>query len=226
MIRPCRDQLSGPVEVIFIDVAGKTHRTYRRRIETRIFVAIAYARKESGAGRIRLARVPDCSSASLHSFVQGAIRPGSVVRTGGRDKDFKLEAEGYHHEVNNLREPHSKFLPAAHLAFQQFNRWLFGTYEGAVSSKHLAYYLDEFAFRFNNHRSRFGGEVFYHLLQQAVSVEPSPYKDLVGGTSNSGAPRDLGLLRPNEFSRRANGNKNARAVAPGNNQGLPYLSGA
>jgi len=197
MIRPCRDQLSGPVEVIFIDVAGKTHRSRRRWTQTRIFVAIAYARKESVAGRIRLASVPDCSSASLHSFVRGAIRPGSVVRTGGRRKDFKLEAEGYHHEVNLLHDvAESDFLPAAHLASKQLNSWLFETYQGGISANHLAYYLDEFAFRFNNHRSSFGGEVFYHLLQQAVSVDPSPYKDLVGGTSNgSGRSRSFRLTR-------------------------------
>ena len=32
--------------------------------------------------------------------------------------------------------------------------WLLGTHQGAVSEKHLDYYLDEFTFRFNRRRSR------------------------------------------------------------------------
>lgn len=62
--------------------------------------------------------------------------------------------------------------------------WLHGTSKGAVSPKHLAYYLDEFAFRFNNRTSLFPGELFYRFLQQAVVIAPIVYKNLVGGVSN------------------------------------------
>ena len=60
-------------------------------------------------------------------------------------------------------------------------RWLLGTHQGAVSLRHLDYYLDEFTFRFNRRRSRSRGKLFYRLLQQAVAVEPAPHKALVGG---------------------------------------------
>jgi hypothetical protein len=71
-----------------------------------------------------------------------------------------------------------------HLVASLLKRWLLGTHQGAVSPDHLAYYLDEFTFRFNRRRSRSRGKLFHRLLQQAVAVEPAPYKGLVGGTWN------------------------------------------
>jgi hypothetical protein len=43
--------------------------------------------------------------------------------------------------------------------------------EGAVSHKHLDYYLDEFTFRFNRRRSKNRGKLFFDLVQQALVVE-------------------------------------------------------
>lgn len=37
--------------------------------------------KEDGFGRVRLRRVPNIRRATLESFVQQAVEPGSVVRT-------------------------------------------------------------------------------------------------------------------------------------------------
>jgi hypothetical protein len=45
---------------------------------------------------------------------------------------------------------------------------------GAVSHKHLDYYLDEFTFRFNRRRSKSRGKLFFRLAQQALAVEPVP----------------------------------------------------
>ena len=58
-------------------------------------------------------------------------------------------------------------------------RWLMGTHQGAVSHKHLDYYLDEFTFRFNRRTSRSRGKLFYRLVQQAVLLEPKPYRSLI-----------------------------------------------
>ncbi len=63
-------------------------------------------------------------------------------------------------------------------------RWLMGTHQGAVSHKHLDYYLDEFTFRFNRRRSKSRGKLFYRLAQQAVAVDPGPYDQIVHPTSS------------------------------------------
>jgi hypothetical protein len=49
-----------------------------------------------------------------------------------------------------------------------------GTHQGAVSHKHLDYYLDEFTFRFNRRRSKSRGKLFFRLVQQALAVDPVP----------------------------------------------------
>ena len=79
-------------------------------------------------------------------------------------------------------ESATELLPRVHLVAALLKRWLLGTHQGAVSSEHLAYYLDEFTFRFNRRKSRSRGKLFYRLLQQAVAVEPAPYKMVIGGT--------------------------------------------
>ena len=56
-----------------------------------------------------------------------------------------------------------------------------GTYQGAVSRQHLDYYLDEFTFRFNRRASRHRGKLFYRLLQQAVTLDPVPYRAIAQG---------------------------------------------
>jgi hypothetical protein len=77
----------------------------------------------------------------------------------------------------------TELLPRVHQVAALLKRWLLGTHQGAVRPAHLDYYLDEFTFRFNRRTSRSRGKLFYRLIQQAVRVEPSPYKTMVGGKS-------------------------------------------
>jgi hypothetical protein len=45
----------------------------------------------------------------------------------------------------------------------------------------LAYYLDEFTFRFNRRTSASRGKLFYSLVQQAAQVDPVPVHQIIGG---------------------------------------------
>ena len=67
----------------------------------------------------------------------------------------------------------------AHLVASLVKRWLLGTHQGAVSHEHLEYYLDEFVFRFNRRTSTHRGKLFFRLLENAVLVEPLPYRSMV-----------------------------------------------
>jgi len=79
-----------------------------------------------------------------------------------------------------MRSPSSKgkkktgtqLMPRVHRVIALLKRWLMGTHQGAVSHKHLNYYLDEFTFRFNRRRSKSRSKLFFRLVQQAVAVEP------------------------------------------------------
>ena len=100
-------------------------------------------------------------------------------------------AAGIHHprhEVTFLDEgpeSASKLLPRVHRVASLLKRWLLGTHQGAVNPEHLDYYLDEFTFRFNRRNSRSRGKLFYRLVQQAVAIDPVPYKSIIGGTENA-----------------------------------------
>jgi transposase-like protein len=182
MVRPGRDRLRGRVEIDETFVGGIEEGVRGRQTVTKALVAIACEEQGKGIGRIRLRRLEDASADSLHAFVADVVEPGSVVHTDGLGGYNGLEARGYRHRITVLRgrkRSPSDLLPRVHLVASLLKRWLLGTHQGAVSFAYLEYYLDEFTFRFNRRRSRLRGQLFQRLLEQAVAVEPVPYKKLV-----------------------------------------------
>jgi transposase-like protein len=191
MVRPGRDALTGTVEVDETYVGGLAEGRRGRGADRKTLVVIAAEEDGKGIGRIRMSRVADASARSLQGFVQVAVTLGSRVHTDGWDAYAGLSAMGYTHEVSVLQGPgksaSTELLPRVHRVAALLKRWLLGTHQGAVRPDHLDYYLDEFTFRFNRRTSRSRGKLFYRLIQQAVQVEPSPYKKLVGGRPLAGS---------------------------------------
>lgn len=188
MVRPGRERLAGQVEVDETywgsGVAGKKGRHLANR--ALIVIAVEQVGKK-GLGRIRMRRVPDASADSLQVFINEAVEPGSTVHTDGWLGYERVGKSGYRHRITFLegrKESASDLLPRVHRVASLLKRWLLGTHQGAVSSEHLDYYLDEFTFRFNRRTSRYRGKLFYRLVQQAVAVDAVPYKRLVGGNHN------------------------------------------
>ena len=73
------------------------------------------------------------------------------------------QSKKYKHEAKIISggglEAH-ELLPHVHMVDSLVKRWLNGTHQGNVSPKHLPYYLDEFAFRFNRKLSTYRGSCF------------------------------------------------------------------
>jgi len=135
----------------------------------------------TGIGRIRLRQIPDASGDALVPFITEAVEPGSQVHTDGWEGYSGLTGQGYRHRVTVIetsKRSAVEVFPRVHLVASLLKRWLLGTHQGAVSVKHLEYYLDEFTFRFNRRTSRSRGKLFERLLEQAVAVEPVPYRTL------------------------------------------------
>ncbi len=88
---------------------------------------------------------------------------------------------GYEREILASEE-----LSLPHLIASLLKRWLLGTYQGAVRPSHLAYYLDEYTFRFNRRTSGHRGKLFYRLVQQALVIDPVHGDALKGTLSTSG----------------------------------------
>lgn len=115
----------------------------------------------------------------LVHFVQDSVAPGSVVHTDDWSGYSPLNSNGFRHEVTYLKgNREGELLPRVHLVIWRLKQWL-RTHQGAVSHKHLDYYLDEFTFHFNWRRSNNRGKLFYRLAQQAVAVEPVPLQRIL-----------------------------------------------
>ena len=186
MVRPGRDRLSGLVEVDETYVGGPEKRP-GRGAEDKTLVVIAVEKNGRSLGRTRMAVVCDASRDQLCGFVQACVEPASTVRTDGWQGYRDLKNREYVHDrilqQGNSQEP-SELLPGVHRIASLLKRWLLGTHQGAVSSTHLPYYLDEFTFRFNRRKSKARGKLFFRLVEQALAIDPAPYKTLIRPNHN------------------------------------------
>lgn len=182
MVRPGRDRLSGRVEVDETYVGASEKGLRGRKTEKKVLIVVAAQEDGKGTGRIRMSRIRDASASSLEPFIEESVEPGSVVHTDGWEGYAGLKKKGYQHQVTVLarqKESASELLPRVHHVVGLLKTWLAGTLHGAISHEHLDYYLDEFTFRFNRRTSKSRGRLFYRLVQQAVQVDPVPYKAMV-----------------------------------------------
>ena len=190
MVSPGRDLLHGHVEVDETYVGGKEKGLRGRQIEKKAIVVVAVEVFEpKGFGRIRLQQVADVSGDSLVGFVRQVVLPGSVVLTDGWKGYESLAHHGYTHNkiiLSDSGDPAHVALPGVHLVASLLKRWLLGTHQGAVSKKHMDYYLDEYTFRFNRRASKARGLLFYRLIQNAVRIGPSSYRKLIAGEQDRG----------------------------------------
>ena len=186
MVRPRRDQLAGELEVDETTVgAGETGKVGRGAFAGKAIVAIAVEALPRGAcGRVRLARIPNCSEPVLTGFVLDVAMPGSVIYTDRWQGYSGLAGAGFQHQATSIAasgDPAHVAMPRVHRVSALLKRWLLGTHQGAARREHLDYYLDEFTFRFNRRHSRHRGLVFYRLLEQAIQIDHVPVSALIGG---------------------------------------------
>jgi transposase-like protein len=187
MVRPERAPLSQRVEADETYVGGPRPGTPGRGAagKTRVAGAVETGRGQARGrrlGRLRLAVVPDVSANSLEGFLAGAVARPASVATDGWAGYAGIAAAGWRHEPLNLSASWGDAalrLPAIHLVFGLAKRWLLGTHHGAVSSKHLPAYLDEFTFRFNRRTANSISHRFARLIEHAVQIQPTPYRALI-----------------------------------------------
>jgi len=187
MVRPDRELLGGNGGAVELDstfLGGATKGRSGPRYANKLEVVIAVERHHpKGLGRIRLAHVDSADRAQqVAAFATEVLAPGTVLYTDGDTSYPKWAAKlPIIHEPIQLvyaTEPAHAVLPAVHRVAALLKRWIAGTLHDRVSAKHLAYYLDEYTFRFNRRTSRSRGLLFYRLLQQAVNTDPHPLHEL------------------------------------------------
>ena len=194
MVRPGRDLLGGRIEVDEGYIGGEEEGLPGRLNLEKTLVVVAAQEDGKGIGRIRMRQIPTASSTYLMPFVRDAVVPGSTVHTDGWLGYLPIKSNGFQHEITYLKgnkKTASELLPRVHLVISHLKRWLLGTHQGAVSHKHLDYYLDEFTFRFNRRRSNNRGKLFYRLAQQAVAVDPVPLDQILHPNGRRQEPQPL-----------------------------------
>ena len=183
MVRPDREQLTGPVEIDETFVGGLSRRNSSRY--TKAFVIIAAEIRGEGIGRIRLSQLPDDTEPSVREFILKTVAAGSKLVTDGAHAYKHLKPYGYGHQRHVVkyclpgRDMAHRKLPRAHRIASLLKRWLLGVHQGRISKQQLDHYLEEFAFRFNRRFSPQRGMLFYRLLQQSVRVQPAPYRTII-----------------------------------------------
>lgn len=184
MVRPDRDMLTGIVEVDESFIGGVSTGKpggASDKVPVRIAVERIGARR---LGRVRFEVADTPGSLDLVEFACSVVEPGSTIRTDGARMMRRLGTRGYTHEyVTGYNAPDKdQVMPGVHLVSSLLKRWLTGTLHHRASDKHLAYYLDEYAFRFNRRNSKARGMLFYRLLQQAVATDPHPLTELIAAS--------------------------------------------
>jgi len=184
MVRPERDLLSGDVEVDETFIGGEESGTGKqgRGSVTKLLVVVATECIGKQIGRVRFKCIPDASGEHLIKFIEKNIEKGSTIITDGwRGYSSLISSGNYKHEIKVItgsgKQAH-EILPHVHMVDSLIKRWINGTHQGKISPKHLEYYLDEFAFRFNRKASTHRGKLFYRLMQQAVNTPPLTYREL------------------------------------------------
>jgi transposase-like protein len=193
MVRPGREPMALQVEADETLVGGARSGKPGRGAAGKTVVAGAVERgrgKTRGRrlGRLRMQAVADASALSLGGFLGRNVAKPATIITDGWTGYAGLPGQGYAHEPVNLSRSWGDAalrLPAIHLVFGLAKRWLLGTHHGAVSTKHLQAYLDEYVFRFNRRTSRNFAHRFARLMEQALITPPLTYRDIVSGVARA-----------------------------------------
>jgi transposase-like protein len=181
MVLSGRSKLQGTVEVDEVFVGGKKPGKRGRGAEGKSLVAVAVEIAGRKTGRMRLAKIPNASSESLHGFIVGNIDKPSKIITDGWLGYNGLSQIGYEHEIqeSKVKDGDEEILPNVHRISSLLKRWLLGTHQSYLNKNKLEYYLDEYVFRYNRRTSKSRGLLFLRLVEQAVIMAPVSYEKII-----------------------------------------------
>lgn len=176
-----RGLLRGDVEVDEAWVGGyQPGGTGRKRVgRNAALVVLAVEVRNGHPERLRARLVPDDGAGSLVGFVCEVVEPGSTIITDGWPGYLPLTAAGYEH-IRIVEGSGAGFVnpvPHLHQTIGNLKAWLNGTYR-FVSRRHLAVYLDEFAFRHNGRLNR--AAAFQTLLGLGTGRGPTEWSTIAG----------------------------------------------
>ena len=187
MVKEGREKLSGIVEVDETYIGGKEIGTGKqgRGAEDKSLVVVATECIGKQIGRVRFKIIPVASKENLLPFIEENVEYGSTVITDGWTSYASLSQNKKYEHIKKVISGSGKqaheLLPHVHMVDSLVKRWINGTHQGKIFTKHLEYYLDEFAFRYT------------HIQDDNPDV-PEPYPELIRRLVGGPRPSARGVV--------------------------------
>ncbi len=173
MVRPGREELGEAVEMDETFVGSK------RLGKALVLVAV------EPKGRVRLALAENNDEATLKRFAVANVASDAAVKTDGLPSYNRRSLGERAHEAH-VQTPAERretdALQTVHWVVSVLKRWLLGTHGGAVKTKHLQSYLDEFAFRYNRRKTKGVARITARTIEQLVAKPAKTMRDIIEET--------------------------------------------
>ena len=147
----------------------------------RLGKALVLVAAERG-GRVRLALVDNNDEATIKHFADAYIAPRTDVTTDGlASYNVRSLGERQHEQKIQMKDERRKddALQHAHWVVSLLKRWLFGTHGGAVKTRHLQSYLDEFQFRYNRRKTNGAARLTARAIERLVAEPLRTMKQII-----------------------------------------------
>ena len=145
---------------------------------------LVLAAAEKG-GRVRLAHAENNDTDTCKRFADEEISSDAHVATDGHaGYSEKSLGERPHDAVvqTKAERRESDAVQGCHWTVSLAKRWLVGTHAGAIASKHLQAYLDEFTFRHNRRKTKGVTRIAARLIENLVTRGPTTMRAIVDQT--------------------------------------------
>jgi transposase-like protein len=135
--------------------------------------ALVLVAAEEHGGRIRIEPADSASANSIGPFIERNIGTDAYVTTDGWSGYSPKAIGGRKHTTETKIDPAIRDpFHMCHLVSALLKRWWLGTYHGSMSPKHMLFYFEEFAFRFNRRKTKGVGRITSRLLEMAITSGP------------------------------------------------------
>ncbi len=181
MVRVDREHLEFRVQVDEALVGGGGPVPEGKTSFKKAVIAVAVELKEDPheLGRIRVRNLTGEPDTALLTFIRENVARGTTLEIDGWSGFRALEKMGF--PSNRIRETDSPETPLPHVqrVVALLKRWLLGTHQGRMGTKHFQSYLDEFVFRFNRRKSKDVGLLFQRMVKQSSETARVSFRQLV-----------------------------------------------
>jgi ISXO2-like transposase domain len=131
---------------------------------------------------VRLALAENNDEATIKRFADAYIAPRADVTTDGlASYNARSLGKRQHDAVVQTKEERRKAdtLQTAHWVVSLLKRWLLGTHGGAVKTRHLRSYLDEFQLRYNRRKTNGTARLTARAIEQLVEKPAHTMKHII-----------------------------------------------